>query len=382
MRETIVVAEAEGRAGLWACRSLVRAGFRVVATAGTAAAVRVVARTSCAAVRLVPRPQSDGAAFLAGIAEAIESEGAAAVMQSDNEAATELLTRFAGRSAVLVVGPDARQFAALCDKSILPETLRAARLDSPATAVVGADGPAAELPPAPCIVKPVSAGTGSGVRHVHQLARLAGDDRERDELVRELVRATGSAIVQERLSGAAWRIHFVASRSAFAALPVQTLRSYPRDAGMSTVQHVPAEAPAEIFTAAERLVRHVGYVGPGSVQFIERDGRFYVHDVNLRLPASVAISIKAGLDLPALAVECALGRDQALAGVAPRRGVTYVWLAGELRALASGLRQPRRALPAAASFSSLVGRAVLSPSFVVDRPPLRRLRVARNTLGT
>ena len=40
----------------------------------------------------------------------------------------------------------------------------------------------------------------------------------------------------------------------------------------------------------------------GSVQFLERGGSFYIHDVNLRLPASVAVSIKAGLDMPALAV--------------------------------------------------------------------------------
>jgi carbamoyl-phosphate synthase large subunit len=369
MRETIVVVEAEGRAGAWACRSLVRAGFRVVGTAGSASAARA-ARIWCDAVALVPSPQADGAGFVDGLVETIELEGAGAVMQTDNEAATELLTAFTGRTPAVVVGPDAAQFAALCDKSILPQTLLAAGLDTPYTVVAG-PGRTDDLPPPPCVIKPASAGTGSGQRHVSQAAVVAHDEKERDELVRDLVAATGSAIVQERIVGTPWRIHFVAGRSAFVALPVQTRLSNPRDAGVSTVQHVPAEAPAAIFLSAERLIRSVGYVGPGSVQFIERGGIFHVHDINLRLPASVGISIKAGLDMPALAAECALGRDQVLEDVLITRGVTYVWLGGELRALVSGLREPRRAISAIALFASVVGRAAVSPAQVIDHPPVR-----------
>ncbi len=369
MRETVVVIEAEGRAGAWACRSLARAGFRVVGTAGSASGARAV-RTCCDAVALVPSPQADGAGFVDGLVETIELEGAAAVMQTDNEAATELLTTFTGRTPAVVVGPDAVQFAALCEKSILPQTLLATGLDTPLTVVAGPDR-TRDLPPPPCVIKPDSAGTGSGERHVHQAAVVAHDERERDEIVRELVDATGSAIVQEQIVGTRWRVHFIASRSAFVALPVQTRLSNPRDAGVSTVQHVPVDAPSAIFSSAERLIRHVGYLGPGSVQFIERGGMFYVHDVNLRLPASVGISIKAGLDMPGLAAECALGREEVLADVPLTRGVTYVWLGGELRALVSELREPRRALPAIALFASVVGRAAVSSSQVIDLPPVR-----------
>ncbi len=379
MNETVIVVEAEGRAGAWACRSLGRAGFRVVGTAGSASAARA-ARSSCDAVRLVPSPQVDGAGFVQGLVETIELEAAAAVMQSDNEAATELLTTFAGRTPAVVVGPDANQFSALCDKSILPHTLLATGLDTPVTVVAGPDQ-AAELPP-PCVIKPASAGTGSGGRHVHQAAVVAHNEQERDELVRSLVDATGSAIVQEQIVGTPWRIHFVAGRSAFIALPVQTRLSNPREAGVSTVQYVPVDAPSIIFADAERLIRHVGYVGPGSVQFIERGGRFYVHDVNLRLPASVGISVKAGLDMPALAAHCALGRDEVLANVPITRGVTYVWLGGELRALSSGLREPRRALPAIALFTRVVGRAALSPSQVIDHPPVRARLVSALSTAT
>ena len=370
MNETVVVVEAPGRAGMWACRSLRRAGFRVVGTAGSTRGLATAAR-ECDAVAPVPSPQDDGEGFLDGLAEAVEAEGASAVMQTDNEGATELLTRFSGRTKAVVVGPDARQFSALCDKAILPSTLAAVGLASPITVVVGPDGETDDLPPLPCVVKPASAGTGAGARHVHHLAVVVHDEEELAARIRELIDATGSAVVQERIVGTPWRIHFVASRTGFASLPVQTRLSQPRDAGMSTVQYVPEDAPEAIFSTAERLIRHVGYVGPGSVQFLERGGSFYIHDVNLRLPASVAVSIKAGLDMPALAVDCALGRDDVLAGVRPARGVTYVWLAGEVSALVSSLRRPRGAPRALAEFASVVGRAAVSPSQLIDRPPLR-----------
>jgi len=369
VKESVLVVEAEGRAGAWACRSLARAGFRVVGTAGSASAARAV-RGLCDGVRRMPSPQADDRGFLDALAEAIELEGAAAVMQTDNEAAVQLLSTLVGRTPAVVVGPDAAQFSALCDKSLLPETLLAAGLEAPLTVVVGAAS-AYDLPPAPCIVKPVAGGTGSGASHVRQAVAVAYDERERDRLVEELVARTGSAIVQERIVGRAWRIHFVAGGSAFAALPVQTTLSYPRDAGMSTVQHVPAVAPPQIFDHAERLIRHVGYVGPGSVQFIERAGRFYVHDVNLRLPASVALSIKAGLDMPALAVDCALGRGDVLRRVSLAHGLTYVWLEGELRALGAALRRPRLAPQAFGVFASVVGRAAFSPAQVIDQPTVR-----------
>ena len=86
--------------------------------------------------------------------------------------------------------------------------------------------------------------------------------------------------------------------------------------------------------------------------------------------------------MPALAAHCALGRDEVLANVPITRGVTYVWLGGELRALSSGLREPRRALPAIALFTRVVGRAALSPSQVIDHPPVRARLVSALSTAT
>ena len=269
-----------------------------------------------------------------------------------------------------MVGPDERQYLAVCDKAVLDETAREAGLDSPSTVLVDGSGASEALPPLPSIVKPAKALRGVGWGAQQRSAAVAHTEQERDELVSELVSFAGAALVQEHVSGRAWRIHFVASESSLAAIPVITRLSFPRDAGMSTVQHVPVQAPAKIFGDTEKLIRHIGYIGPGSVQFLERDGRFFVHDVNLRMPSSVAISIHAGLDMPTLAARVALGDEGVLDRVELRRGITYVWLGGEARAL--------RAAPSAralARFARLVSTAGLGQRNVLDYFPLRaRLR--------
>ena len=376
-QRTALVVEIGGRAGRWACKSLHESGFRVVGTYNSIKSAHDAGGPYCDMLRPLASPRDDGGAFADGVCAIVDEVHADVIMQTDNEAATEVLTHVHARTSAAVVGPDERQYKALCDKSTLDETARAAGLDTPLTVLLDADGPIGDLPAFPCIVKPAGAITGDEWRHLQRTASVVHDPSDRDRRVAELVRAAGAALVQEQVVGRAWRVHFVATRDAIATLPVITRYSYPRDAGMSSVQQLPKAAPDRIFDDAELLIRSTGYVGPGSVQFIERDDRFFVHDVNLRLPSSVAISIKGGLDMPTLAARVALGDENVLANVRLRRGITYVWLGGEVRALLREVREPRRAPRALATFASVVGSAALGPASVLDRAPFRhRLRRA------
>jgi len=135
--------------------------------------------------------------------------------------------------------------------------------------------------------------------------------------------------------------------------------------------------------ASRRLISALGYRGPGSVQFIERGGTFYVHDVNLRLPSSVAVSMLAGLDMPRLAVESALGLPLDLQSVELRAGVRYVWLHGELRNLVRRIQSgepPSRVWEIAAD----ILLALVSPHRVLDQlvlsDPLPTLALATRGL--
>jgi predicted ATP-grasp superfamily ATP-dependent carboligase len=165
----------------------------------------------------------------------------------------------------------------------------------------------------------------------------ARTEQERTAAVRELVELLGEALVEEQVRGDAWRVHFVRDASQTLTLTLRAVRSYPLHTGQGSVLRV-APAPEELAAAAERLLALVDYRGPGSIQVIEREGRFYVHDVNLRLPLTVGGTIRSGFDMPRLAVESALGvpLPSALRAVRP---VTYVSLDGELRRLRDGLRR-------------------------------------------
>jgi hypothetical protein len=122
--------------------------------------------------------------------------------------------------------------------------------------------------------------------------------------------------------------------------------------------------PLEVVSGTLRLLDLVGYRGPCSLSFIEHEGRFVVHDVNLRLGATVEASIRAGFHLPGRAVEAVLGRPAP--PLPTLRPIRYVRFDGELRELAHALRGRNGESPTRLGgwlASGLVSRAtVLDPS--------------------
>jgi predicted ATP-grasp superfamily ATP-dependent carboligase len=188
------------------------------------------------------------------------------------------------------------------------------------------------------------------------------DERERALAVSLLAGAGIDAVVEELLTGTHWTVHCVrGDGDRFAAMPARILRSFPRRVGMPSLFEADGASPAAT-EAARRLLDAIDYRGPANVQLFERDGEMLVHDVNLRVPASVALAMAAGLDVPALGVDAALGRPLGLPSEL-RPGVRYVSLVDELRAMRSS-SEPRPARVA----RELVGAAV-SRTWVLD-PPL------------
>jgi predicted ATP-grasp superfamily ATP-dependent carboligase len=186
--------------------------------------------------------------------------------------------------------------------------------------------------------------------------------------VRELVDAAGEALVEEQVHGEAWRVHFVRDAACTLVLTLHAIRTYPLHTGTGSLLRVDPSPPG-LCEAAERLLELADYRGPGSVQVIARDGRYFVHDVNLRLPITVGGTIRAGFDMPRLAVESALGRplDPSPLRIKP---VTYVRLASEVSHLIDGLRGRETAASVPRIASDLVLAAV-APNRVLDPFHLR-----------
>jgi carbamoyl-phosphate synthase large subunit len=359
----VLVVSTAYRAGPWACRSLRAAGYRVVGAhvGGLGAGGR---SRGCPRPRRYPSPVGEPEAFLAAVADLCRRERIDAVLPGAEDTARALALAQPDLGGAVVVGPTLAQYAALCDKAELASAAARAGVEHPATCVVGAAGASGPLPALPCVVKPRISGEDIGGASPALAVATAAD---RDRAVAALVAAGHEAIVQERVEGAHWAVHGVRGAGRLDMLAMVLVREHPRDAGTATVQR-PVAMPAPLAGAAGRLLGLVDYRGPFSLNLIERDGSFVIHDVNLRLGASVGCSIRNGLDVPRLAVDLALGRPPA-PPARPRRPVAYLRLDGELAAAGDALAGRLPGEPAAVILAR-VAAAISSPAWLVDPAPL------------
>ena len=179
------------------------------------------------------------------------------------------------------------------------------------------------------------------------------------------------------MTGTHHTVHCVLGEDAFHAMTGHIVRSHPRAAGMPSILEADGgEGPAA--DAAHRLLASVGYRGPANVQLFSREGEMLVHDVNLRPPAPVALSMRAGLDLPALGLAAGLGLP--IGPPAPvRGGWRYVSLVDELRALQDVGGAPAGAPGRGAIARDLLAAALSPPDH--PRSPVPRSPVDRAAAG-
>jgi len=367
----VLIPAAGWRAGSWACRSLSKAGFEVIAGEEEG---RIANRTRyCSELIRHPSPSADPLAFVSAIEEICTSHRVSVVLPIDDEVVHLLAANSPSPGDAVVVGPTIAQYRRLCDKNSLAEVGKEAGFASLERVVVGADGPSGDWPALPSMVKPRSSGVATATGLFTRKPVLVRSEAERDAAVEDLIGAAGEALVEEQIRGSAWRVHFVRDPQTTVTLTLQSLRAYPLQTGQSSVLRV-APAPSKLVEISLQLLELVDYHGPGSIQVIERDGDFFVHDVNLRLPVTVGATISAGLDMPRLAVEGALG---GLSGPVPAsfRPVTYVSLHGEARHLLDGLRRrptsaPVHRIAADLVLASFMRNRVLDPLNLADPLPI------------
>lgn len=147
----------------------------------------------------------------------------------------------------------------------------------------------------PLIVKPRRGRGGRGVAIVASAAELAAHPRD------------ASLIVQELLPGQEYSVDVLVDRRgrACAAVPRDRMRV---DSGVA-IAACTVDDP-ELVRLGGLAATHTGLVGPANVQF-RRDaaGTPRLLEINPRFPGSVAVTIAAGVDLPALALADLLGAE-------------------------------------------------------------------------
>jgi carbamoyl-phosphate synthase large subunit len=289
---TVLVTGTGGAAGIAVLRALVRHGHTVLAADCDpyAAGLYLVPE----AHRLV-LPRGDDPAFaktLHATATAHAVDVVIPTVDEELEALAAARPAFRAAGISVLVSPEAALGICL-DKWQLVAML-ASVIPVPLTTILDDDFMMA--PDAfPVIVKPRRGRGGRGVALIHDIDELAKYPRD------------GAMIVQEYLPGDEYSVDVLVGRGG------QVLASVPRhrmrvDSGVAIAACTVIDP--ELVRLGGTAAAHVGLRGPANVQFRrDADGIPRLLEINPRFPGSVALTIAAGVDLPALALDDMLGAD-------------------------------------------------------------------------
>jgi len=332
----------------WASRAVVsslgRAGWRVLAPAGTKSCR---SRFCEAAVRL-PDPCADIRGFTGAVSETIRRHGVGLVVPGE-DASLELVYETVGLlGRARVLGGDRESARLAIDKS---RTLAEAAAAGFGTPVCAEPHTVAEAVAAgreigfPCVVKPRRSYARAGNAMRGARLAFAADQRELRRSV-EAYLAIGfeMPLVQQWVPGRSIGVAAVlrsgrvlawGAREAFSQCPIR---------GGSAVWRATVGAGEPGVREALELLRSLGFEGLGDVQYhIDSGGAPRLMEIGARTYGWLPLTIAAGADLPLIAARALEGEEPADTIVA-RPGLHMRWPRGELarigEALTPGVQLP------------------------------------------
>ena len=322
----VLVLQVANRPGPWVCRSLRHAGYAVIG--GDEADARISSNRLCRTPYRYPSPISDPDGFFDAIASICEAESVDIVLPNDDERVMRLLATRPLPAPTVAAVPTPQQIATLADKGALHQAAKSIGLPGTDWVQVSRLHDDIVWPGLPCVVK----SGASEIPLLREKAVVVHTQHERTTAVERVLRRSETAVAEAFLRGTPWRVYFAVDEHRFAGLPSRTIATYPSWGGVARRATIDSHPKHDAVIAAERLVRLVGYRGIGNIQFIEVEGKLHLHDVNLRVPAAVALPMHAGFDLPRIAVEIARRNPDAVPAALTPVSQTYVWAEGEVRA--------------------------------------------------
>ncbi len=308
-------------------RTCKRLGIRTVAVYSDADAGSPHVRMADEAVRIGPPPVRDSYLSIDAIVEAARQTGANAIhpgygLLSEKEAFCRAVTD----AGIVFIGPTPKALDAFGDKIKAREVAKAVGVRPP----LGTDGPLAaedveaatregERIGVPLLVKAAGGGGGIGMQIVEDLSKLpralqACSDRGKSAFgdarvylerylrgprhieVQVLCDTHGNAVaLGERECSVQRRHQKIVEESPSAA------EFFQGDAGEAKRR--------DLFDQALRVVRHVGYVGAGTVEFVASgDGELFFLEVNARLQVEHCVTeMVTGIDLVEQQIRVAAG---------------------------------------------------------------------------
>jgi predicted ATP-grasp superfamily ATP-dependent carboligase len=313
---------------LAAARGLRDAGW----TVGLAATKPALAAASRAvgAVHRIPSPTKDFAAFAEALPGIVSTHGYDIVF-AGGDAEVIALAEIADRLEAVVPYPSAADVARAHDKLVLAREAEAAGLATPLT--WPATPQTLDSVSLPVVVKPRlhwSPGTSGAPDRLE--AAIVHDRDELRRREREITAAGGEAIIQEVVRGDI--VSYVAviidpEAGPIAEFQQLSVGTWPTPAGVVTRAEIVPLDP-DLARGSRELLRRLRWVGLVQLQFVlPAAGAPRIIDLNGRFYASLALPMAAGLNLAAAWGAAALGGPTQAS--APRTGVRFQWLLGDLR---------------------------------------------------
>lgn len=351
-RVRVLLTDGDARACLALTRSL---GQRHHVFVGAPGRRSLAGSSRFAAARVaVPDPMAGARVFAEAVAREARNHRIDFVLPVTDAACRALLPQPRDLGATRLLAPPWPCYEALSDKGRVAVAAARQGLDVPRGGL--ARGPAEALAEGralgfPIFVKPLwSVDSGPDDVLVKRGVRRAGSEIELRELLRGLEGV--QVLVQESVPGRGEGLSLLRwegrTRAVFAH---RRLREKPPSGGVSVLsESIPAD-PARV-RAVEAILEELGYEGLAMAEFKSDGQRAWLMEFNARPWGSIQLAIDAGVDFPALLLDCALGRPPE--GPQPyAEGRRLRWCLGDLdhaMALARGAADAsgRRGLRAAA----------------------------------
>ncbi|NUY80470.1 ATP-grasp domain-containing protein [Flavobacterium sp. MAH-1] len=197
------------------------------------------------------------------------------------------LQQFLDETGVVVLGPSKACFDVVYNKKTCSDFLLQNQFLVPSTF-------SEESAVFPLVLKPEK---GSGSVDVYTIR----DRQELDAYIRKI----RHPFLQESIDGTHYTVDMfnTAYRNPAAAIPRKRLKVHGSESLVGQIcMH------ADIIDLCLRIGRILDVVGAFNIQLIERDGSYYVHDINLRVSGSCDLTIAAGAPLQAWLVDYAMGK--------------------------------------------------------------------------
>jgi predicted ATP-grasp superfamily ATP-dependent carboligase len=345
----VLVTDGEQRAALAAVRSLGAAGHTVIVVSSRARSISGASRRAKRHFR-VPAVLDDPNGFLDAIEAIVRASSVDVLLPITDQSLLSILgasDRF-GEAIVPFVGLE--QFKRISNKATLLEAARTIGIITPEQHVLSSPEQAATLDLAafrfPVVIKPAQSVVVSAGEAIKLSASHAASASEFKSRLAGYPRAAYPLLVQRRIVGPGIGVFLLVwDGVTVATLGHRRLREDPPSGGVSVYREA-VVADASLVAQSRALLDQFDWRGVAMVEYkVEAaTGIPYLMEVNGRFWGSLQLALDAGVDFPALLVQCALGKPPCVGPVTIRSGVRSRWEWGEVRHLLARLRRSPDAL--------------------------------------